>query len=153
MYVGRTVYWIPVWGMFYIKWKPSQVYFLHYLPLSQKYSVHSFTAKPWGRPLHPSWVGRGARGAGSGEPACGEPWGTPSLRCLADEVTSFPSLLLHGMKGERRLKCMRSGKGQAGLGRGWNDSIVMWGPDHLQLSPGGQQGDCPPPSVPRAPRS
>lgn len=43
---------------------------------------------------------------------------------------------------------MRSGKGQAGLGRGWNDSIVMWGPDHLQLSPGGQQGDCPPPSVP-----
>lgn len=48
MDVCRSVYGIPIWGMFYIKCILSQVYFLHYLPLSQKYSVHSFTI-----PAHP----------------------------------------------------------------------------------------------------
>lgn len=31
---------------------------------------------------------------------------------------------------------MWSRTGQARLGRGWNDSIVMWGQGHLQGSPG-----------------
>lgn len=95
--VLSSVHGIPVWGMFYIKWCLAKSISFPVCPFLR--NAMSSPSQPSPLLVHctsPGWAE--ARGAWGGKLACGEPWGTPGLRCLADEVTSSPSQLLRRLE-------------------------------------------------------
>lgn len=117
----------------------SQVHFLFCLPLSQKCSVHS-PSWPVAHRTPPGWEEGAGSWAGS-RPAgsLGAPLGLDALQMRSHPLP--PGSSVGEMREETEIYAELEGPGWAEPG--WSDTIVTWGPGHLQLSPGRELDDCP----------